>query len=63
MDYHHILDLVVLVLVIVGALNWGMVGAFGMDVVARIFGGGSMVARVIYILIGVAGLVMLIEMY
>lgn len=46
-----------LILVIVGALNWGMVGFFQIDVVALLFGGRSMAAsRIIYAIIGLAGL-------
>ena len=46
-----------LTLVILGALNWGLVGFFQFDLVAAIFGGMSAwVSRVIYALIGLAGL-------
>jgi uncharacterized protein len=51
------------ILVTVGALNWGLVGAFQYDLVAELFGGYSLVARVIYILVGVAGLMMLMKMF
>ena len=44
------------VLVIVGALNWGLVGLFGFNLVAAIFGKLPIVARAIYILVGLAGL-------
>ena len=52
-----IVDRLALVLVIVGALNWGAIGLFGFDLVAFI-GGGQMatVSRVIYTLVGLAGL-------
>lgn len=52
-----IVDRIALVLVIVGALNWGAIGLFGFDLVAFI-GGGQMatVSRVIYTLVGLAGL-------
>ena len=50
-------DRVALVLVIIGALNWGTVGLFGIDLVACIFGGQmGVLARVIYSLVGIAGL-------
>jgi uncharacterized membrane protein YuzA (DUF378 family) len=48
------LNLVTLVLLIVGGLNWGLVGLFSFDLVAAIFGGGSLLARIVYILVGVA---------
>ena len=47
-----------LVLTIVGAINWGLVGFFQYDLVAAIFGGqDSLLARVIFGLVGIAGLV------
>jgi uncharacterized membrane protein YuzA (DUF378 family) len=47
-----------LTLVIIGALNWLLVGAFQFDLVAAIFGGqDAIVSRIIYILVGIAGLV------
>ncbi|MDQ0189978.1 DUF378 domain-containing protein [Alicyclobacillus cycloheptanicus] len=46
-----------LVLVIVGAINWLLVGLFNYDVVAAAFNGTtSMVSRIIYVIIGLAGL-------
>lgn len=47
------------VLVIVGALNWLLVGVFSWDLVANIFGMGSIIARIIYILVGLSGVAML----
>ncbi|MFH1631747.1 MAG: DUF378 domain-containing protein [bacterium] len=46
----------VAILVIVGALNWGLVGFFSFDLVAAIFGDMSGISRVIYALVGLAGL-------
>ena len=46
-----------LVLVIIGALNWGSIGLFGFDVVAFLCGGpASLLSRIIYTLVGLAGL-------
>jgi len=51
------LDNVALVLVIIGALNWGSIGLFGVDLVATIFGGQTaLVSRIIYTIVGLAGL-------
>ena len=51
------MDMISLVLVIIGALNWGAIGLFGIDVVATIFGGQlALISRIIYGLVGVAGL-------
>lgn len=52
-----VMDRISLVLAIIGALNWGSIGLFSFDIVAWICGGqGSMVARIIYTLVGLAGL-------
>ncbi len=46
-----------LILVIIGALNWLLIGLFQFDVVAAIFGGmGAIVSRIIYSLVGLAGI-------
>jgi len=50
------LDWIALVLMIIGGLNWGLVGLFDLDVVATLFGQGSVLSRVIYILVGLAAL-------
>ncbi len=47
-----------LALVIIGALNWGLIGFFNYDLVAAIFGGSFTAgARIVYALVGLAGLV------
>ena len=52
-----ILDRIALVLVIIGGLNWGSIGFFGLDMVAALFGGSaSGLSRLVYILICVAAL-------
>lgn len=50
---------IALVLVVVGAVNWGLVGLFDLDLVAAIFGARSPLSRVVYSLVGLAGLVLL----
>lgn len=50
------IDYIVLVLVIIGAINWGLVGFFGLDLVAFLFGSMSVLSRIIYALIGICGL-------
>lgn len=51
------MDRIALVLVVVGALNWGLIGLFGLDLVAFICGGQmAMLSRIIYSLVGLAGL-------
>ena len=51
------IDRIALILVIIGALNWGSVGIFRFDLVAWLFSGsGSIVSRIIYTLVGLAGI-------
>ena len=51
------IDKIALILVIIGALNWGSIGLFGLDLVALIFGGQmALISRIIYTLVGIAGL-------
>ena len=50
-------DRIALLLVIIGAINWGLIGIFQFDLVAYIFGGqGALLSRIIYTLVGAAGL-------
>ncbi len=52
-----VIDRIALILVIIGALNWGSIGIFGFDIVAAIFGGQlAVVSRIIYTIVGIAGL-------
>lgn len=51
------LQKVCLVLTIIGAINWGMIGIFDFDLVAALFGAGELLTRIIYALVGGAGLV------
>ena len=50
------IDYIVLVLVIIGAINWGLVGFFGLDLVAFLFGSMSVLSRIIYAVICICGL-------
>ena len=51
-----IIDRIALALVIIGAVNWGLIGFFGFNLVDRIFGAMSMISRIIYSLVGISGL-------
>ena len=52
-----LIDKIALVLAIIGALNWGSIGLFGIDLVAFVCGGQmAIVSRIIYTLVGLAGL-------
>jgi uncharacterized membrane protein YuzA (DUF378 family) len=53
------LDWIALILVIVGGLNWLLVGIFSFDLVAAIFGAMSVIARIVYILVGISAIYMI----
>jgi uncharacterized membrane protein YuzA (DUF378 family) len=50
----NVLDWIALVLVLVGGLNWGLVGFFDFDLVAKIFGDMSTLSRIVYGLVGLS---------
>lgn len=50
------LDYIGLTLVVIGALNWGLIGFFGFDLVRALFGDMSILSRIIYAIIGISGL-------
>ncbi len=56
----NILDWIAIVLVIVGGLNWGLWGAFQLDLVDLILGSIPVLAQIVYILVGLAALYLLI---
>ena len=51
-----IIDKISLVLVIIGAINWGLIGIFNFNLVDTMFGVMSIISRIIYILVGLSGL-------
>lgn len=53
------LDVLALILVIIGALNWGLFGLFQLDLVASILGSIAWLATTVYVLVGLAGLYMI----
>lgn len=57
------LNTVTLVLLIVGGLNWGLVGLFDFDLVAALFGERSMLSRIVYILVGLSALWQLVPLF
>ena len=53
----RVINIATLVLVIVGAVNWGLMGVFQFDLVATLFGGPqAALSRIVYVLVGLAGL-------
>lgn len=49
-------DAIALILVIIGAVNWGLIGFFQFDLVSTMFGNMTVLSRIIYALVGIAGL-------
>ena len=54
---------VLMPLTIIGALNWGLIGIFGFDLVAFIFGPATIASSIVYSIIGIAALVWVIWMF
>jgi hypothetical protein len=50
----NIIDWIAIVLLVIGGINWGLVGFFGFDLVAAIFGTMTVLSRIIYALVGIA---------
>ena len=51
-----VIDKIALVLIIIGAINWGLIGVFRFDLVATLFGEMSVLSRIVYTLVGISGL-------
>jgi len=58
----NVFDWVALVLVVVGGLNWGLVGIFNFDLVATIFGDMSALSRVVYTLVGLSAVYVVVAL-
>ncbi len=54
-------DVIAAGLVVVGAVNWGLVGAAHTDLVALLFGAGSILSSVVYVVVGLAGLFQILQ--
>ena len=52
----RIIDKIALILIIVGAINWGLIGIFDFNLVDTLFGVMSIVSRIVYTLVGISGL-------
>lgn len=50
------LNAIALVLLIIGGLNWGLIGLFGFDMVAALFGAATFMTRTVYVIVGIAAL-------
>lgn len=51
-----VIDTIALILVIIGAINWGLIGIFNFNLVDTLFGTMNIISRVIYTLVGISGL-------
>lgn len=51
-----VVNVIVLILIIMGAINWGLIGAFNFNLVAFLFGVNTVLSRIVYGLVGIAGL-------
>lgn len=65
LEYEHscVLSKILMVVAIIGALNWGLVGVMDFNLVDYLFGAGSMVSRIVYSLVGLSGLGLLARMF
>jgi len=54
-----VLDSIALIITIIGAVNWGLIGFFSFDLVAFLFGNMSWLSRIVYALVGLSGLYMI----
>lgn len=54
------LQRIALFIIIIGAINWGLIGFFNFDLIASLFGGqSSMISRIIYAIVGISGLIVI----
>lgn len=58
----NVVDILAVILVIVGGINWGLIGWVQFNLVDTIFGAGSMLSRIVYAVVGVAALYMIYTM-
>lgn len=56
----YALKIIAYILVIIGAINWGLIGFFGFDLVAAIFGEMTLLARIVYGLVGISAIILLL---
>lgn len=51
-----VVNIIALILIIIGAVNWGLIGAFNFNLVTMLFGVNTVLSRIVYGLVGIAGL-------
>ena len=52
-----VIDKIALALIIIGAINWGLIGLFDFNLVTTLFGADSALSRIVYTLVGITGLI------
>ena len=52
----YVLRIIAYIMVIIGAINWGLIGLFRFNLVAALFGDMTILSRVVYTLVGISGL-------
>ncbi|MGA2418126.1 MAG: DUF378 domain-containing protein [Candidatus Staskawiczbacteria bacterium] len=52
----NIVDIIAIVLLVIGGLNWGLIGLMNLDVVAAVLGAASLLSRIVYILVGLSAI-------
>jgi len=57
----NIIDWIAIILLVIGGLNWGLVGIFNFDLVSAVFGSMSTFSRIVYTLVGLSGIWMLFQ--
>ena len=57
------LKIISYILVVIGAINWGLVGLFNIDLVALIFGEMTLSARIVYAVVGISAIISIITSY
>ena len=57
------LKIITYILVLIGAINWGLVGLFNIDLVAMIFGDMTVLSRIVYALVGISAIIYAILSY
>lgn len=56
-------DWIALTLLVIGGLNWGLIGLFQFDLVAAIFGVGSAISRIVYVIVGLSAIAVAIDAF
>lgn len=59
----QVLKIITYILVLIGAINWGLVGLFNIDLVAMIFGDMTVLSRIVYALVGISAIIYAILSY